>query len=108
MTILRRACWANCQNRSNRSVSSFVNLENWPLPLASSLASAGIWTAGPEIGMIVPEANGGYVNQPIHFSPYSQMPQQPAPEFGADTCAVLAEYGFTSDEIAKMRDQGAI
>ena len=58
--------------------------------------------------MIVPEANGGYVNQPIHFSPYAQMPQQPAPEFGADTRAVLAECGFTSDEIAKMRDQGAI
>jgi len=59
-------------------------------------------------GMIVPEANGGYVNQPIHFSPYAQMPQQPAPEFGADTRAVLAECGFTSDEIAKMRDEGAI
>jgi crotonobetainyl-CoA:carnitine CoA-transferase CaiB-like acyl-CoA transferase len=59
-------------------------------------------------GMIVPEANGGYVNQPIHFSPYAQMPQQHAPELGADTRAVLAEHGFTSDEIAKMRDQGAI
>ena len=46
------------------------------------------------------------MNQPIHFSPYAQMPQQHAPELGADTHAVLAEYGFTSDEIAKMRDRG--
>jgi CoA:oxalate CoA-transferase len=59
-------------------------------------------------GMIVPEANGGYVNQPIRFSPYAQMPQQSAPQLGADTLAVLAEHGFTNDEIAKMRDQGAI
>lgn len=59
-------------------------------------------------GMIAPEGNGGYVNQPIHFSRYTQMPQQPAPELGADTIALLAEHGFTSDEIAKMRDQGAI
>jgi crotonobetainyl-CoA:carnitine CoA-transferase CaiB-like acyl-CoA transferase len=36
------------------------------------------------------------------------MPQQHAPELGANTRAVLAEHGFTSDEIAKMRDQGAI
>ena len=59
-------------------------------------------------GMIVPEASGGYVNQPIHFSPYPQMPQQAAPGLGDDTGAVLAEHGFTSDEIAEMREQGAI
>ncbi len=59
-------------------------------------------------GMIVPEANGGFVNQPIHFSPYPEMPQRPAPALGDDTSTVLAEHGFSSDEIEKMRDQGAI
>jgi CoA:oxalate CoA-transferase len=59
-------------------------------------------------GMIVPEANGAFVNQPIHFSAYPEMPQRPAPRLGDDTGAVLSEYGFSSDEIATMRDQGAI
>jgi crotonobetainyl-CoA:carnitine CoA-transferase CaiB-like acyl-CoA transferase len=59
-------------------------------------------------GMIVPEGNGAYVNQPIHFSQYTQMSQQPAPELGSDTGDLLAEHGFTSEEIANMRDQGAI
>ena len=59
-------------------------------------------------GMIVPEANGGYVNQPIHFSSYQQMPQQPAPDLGDDTAAVLAECGFSAEDVAKMKEQGAI
>jgi crotonobetainyl-CoA:carnitine CoA-transferase CaiB-like acyl-CoA transferase len=59
-------------------------------------------------GMIVPEASGGYVNQPIHFSSYTNMPQQPAPGLGDDTAAVLAECGFSGEDIAKMKEQGAI
>jgi crotonobetainyl-CoA:carnitine CoA-transferase CaiB-like acyl-CoA transferase len=59
-------------------------------------------------GMIVPDAGGGYVNQPIRFSSYTDMPQQPAPGLGDDTAAVLAECGFSGDDIARMKEQGAI
>jgi crotonobetainyl-CoA:carnitine CoA-transferase CaiB-like acyl-CoA transferase len=59
-------------------------------------------------GMIAREGDGGYVNQPIHFSSYPQMPQEPAPDLGDDTSAILAEHGFSSEEIAEMRRQGAI
>jgi crotonobetainyl-CoA:carnitine CoA-transferase CaiB-like acyl-CoA transferase len=59
-------------------------------------------------GMIAREGDGGYVNQPIHFSSYPQMPHEPAPDLGDDTNAILAEHGFSSEEIAKMRGQGAI
>jgi crotonobetainyl-CoA:carnitine CoA-transferase CaiB-like acyl-CoA transferase len=59
-------------------------------------------------GMIVTDGDGGYVNQPIHFSAYPQTPQQAAPKLGAHTIAVLAEHGFSTDEIANMKKQGAI
>jgi crotonobetainyl-CoA:carnitine CoA-transferase CaiB-like acyl-CoA transferase len=59
-------------------------------------------------GMIVPQGNGGFVNQPIHFSEYPDMPSKPAPGLGADTETVLREYGFGSEDISKMRSEKAI
>ena len=59
-------------------------------------------------GMIVPQERGGFVDQPIRFSGYPSMPQERAPGLGAHTDAVLAECGFSADEISKMRELGAI
>ncbi len=44
---------------------------------------------------------------PIKLSRTPADPTRPAPALGADTDAVLAEAGFSEDEIAAMRDSGA-
>jgi len=59
-------------------------------------------------GMIVPQGEGGFVNQPIHFSSYPDMGSKEAPMLGADTESVLLEYGFDAQEIARMRAENAI
>jgi CoA:oxalate CoA-transferase len=59
-------------------------------------------------GMIVPQGKGGFVNQPIHFSDYPDLKQQPAPTLGEHTGAILVECGFSAEEISAMKDQGAI
>jgi crotonobetainyl-CoA:carnitine CoA-transferase CaiB-like acyl-CoA transferase len=43
---------------------------------------------------------------PVRFAGVA-APLRPAPELGADTDAVLAESGFTSQEIAELRAAGA-
>jgi len=52
--------------------------------------------------------SGSYVSQPIRFSTYANIPDLPAPSLGEHTEAVLSEYGYTADEIAAMRAEGAI
>ena len=59
-------------------------------------------------GMIVPQGNGGFVNQPIRFSQYPEMASKTAPLLGADTESVLLEHGFDAEQIARMRAEGAI
>jgi crotonobetainyl-CoA:carnitine CoA-transferase CaiB-like acyl-CoA transferase len=51
---------------------------------------------------------GGFVNQPIKFSTYPAMPEQLAPRLGDHTQAVLAECGYSAEEIAAMKAAGAI
>lgn len=59
-------------------------------------------------GMIRRAGKVGFVNQPIHFSTYPQVPEQPAPQLGEHTQAVLAECGYSTEEILAMKAQGAI
>jgi CoA:oxalate CoA-transferase len=59
-------------------------------------------------GMVVPQGKGGYVNQPIRFSGYPNMRSKQAPQLGADTEAVLREYGFSTEDISKMKTENAI
>jgi crotonobetainyl-CoA:carnitine CoA-transferase CaiB-like acyl-CoA transferase len=51
---------------------------------------------------------GGFVNQPIKFSSYPAMAEQLAPELGEHTHAVLTECGYSADEIAAMKAEGAL
>lgn len=57
----------------------------------------------PSIG-----ADAAYVNTPFKISGETTGADHPPPIVGADTDAVLAEYGFTDAEIAALRDSSAI
>ncbi len=45
---------------------------------------------------------------PLNLSGVDKAIRSPTPDIGADTEAVLAEAGFTAEEIARMRAEGAI
>jgi crotonobetainyl-CoA:carnitine CoA-transferase CaiB-like acyl-CoA transferase len=49
-----------------------------------------------------------FVKQPVRFSTYNDIPEQPPPRLGEHTQAVLAECGYSPDEIAEMQTAGAI
>jgi crotonobetainyl-CoA:carnitine CoA-transferase CaiB-like acyl-CoA transferase len=59
-------------------------------------------------GMIGSVGDGTFVKQPIKFSTYPDVPEPPPPALGEHTNAVLAECGYTPEEIAAMRAEGAI
>ena len=59
-------------------------------------------------GMIRRVGECAFVGQPIQFSTYPELPEQPAPVLGEHTEAVLAECGYSMDEISAMRAEGAI
>jgi crotonobetainyl-CoA:carnitine CoA-transferase CaiB-like acyl-CoA transferase len=48
------------------------------------------------------------VANPIKLSRIPEVIRTPAPEFGQHTDEVLLEHGYTSDDIAKFREQGVI
>jgi CoA:oxalate CoA-transferase len=48
------------------------------------------------------------VANPIKFSRIPAIIRTPAPEFGQHTDEVLLEHGYTSEDIAKFREQGVI
>jgi CoA:oxalate CoA-transferase len=52
--------------------------------------------------------NRSFVNQPVKFSTYQAMREQQAPLLGEHTQAVLAECGYSSEEIAALKVEGAI
>jgi crotonobetainyl-CoA:carnitine CoA-transferase CaiB-like acyl-CoA transferase len=58
--------------------------------------------------MIRRSGERAFVNQPVRFSTYPETPDDPAPALGEHTQAVLAEYGYSNDEIAGMQADGAI
>jgi CoA:oxalate CoA-transferase len=68
--------------------------------------------ADPQVrvrGMIADAGqSGAFVNQPIHFSTYPRTPNRPPPTLGEHTESVMREYGFTGEEIAAMRAEGAL
>jgi CoA:oxalate CoA-transferase len=47
-----------------------------------------------------------FVSQPIRFSTYAQLPEQPAPVLGEHTEKVLAECGYSNEQISAMKAQG--
>jgi crotonobetainyl-CoA:carnitine CoA-transferase CaiB-like acyl-CoA transferase len=59
-------------------------------------------------GMIRKVGENSFVAQPIKFSSYPDLSEQPAPALGDHTEAVLAELGYSADEISQMKAQGAI
>jgi CoA:oxalate CoA-transferase len=58
--------------------------------------------------MIKRVGNGDFVGQPIHLSTYPNASEQPAPALGEHTEAVLTDLGYSAEEIAAMRAEGAI
>ena len=59
-------------------------------------------------GLIKTVGDGTFVGQPIHFSTYPDTSEQPAPALGEHTDMVLAELGYSADEIAAMKTEGVI
>ena len=58
--------------------------------------------------MIRRSGYGAFVNQPIHFSTYPETPDGPAPALGEHTKLVLADCGYSQEEILAMQEEGAI
>jgi crotonobetainyl-CoA:carnitine CoA-transferase CaiB-like acyl-CoA transferase len=44
----------------------------------------------------------------VKFDPPADPAMTPAPGFGVDTAAVLAEIGVTGDELAALRERGTV
>ena len=59
-------------------------------------------------GMIGRVGGGAFVKQPIRFSAYPEIAEAPAPSLGEHTQAVLAECGYSAEEISAMKAEGAI
>jgi crotonobetainyl-CoA:carnitine CoA-transferase CaiB-like acyl-CoA transferase len=59
-------------------------------------------------GMIRRVGAGAFVKQPIRFSAYPEIAEEPAPSLGEHTQAVLAECGYSAEEISAMKAEGAI
>ncbi len=59
-------------------------------------------------GLIRRVGDGAFVKQPVRFSTYADMSEQPAPRLGEHTETVLAECGYSQDEITAMKAEGAI
>jgi formyl-CoA transferase len=55
-----------------------------------------------------PEPTEETVATPFHLSDVPKRPAGPAPTLGQHTEAVLADYGFSDEEIARLRDAGAL
>jgi crotonobetainyl-CoA:carnitine CoA-transferase CaiB-like acyl-CoA transferase len=49
-----------------------------------------------------------FVSQPIRSSAYPELPEQPAPVLGEHTETVLAECGYSSEEISAMKAEQTI
>jgi crotonobetainyl-CoA:carnitine CoA-transferase CaiB-like acyl-CoA transferase len=48
------------------------------------------------------------VANPIKFSRISEVIPTPAPEVGQHTDKVLAEYGYSAEDITKFREEGVV
>jgi CoA:oxalate CoA-transferase len=59
-------------------------------------------------GMLRRVGERTFVKQPVRFSTYADIPEQPPPRLGEHTETVLAECGYSPEEIAAMRAEGAI
>ena len=59
-------------------------------------------------GLIGNVGNNLFVKQPIKFSTYPDTSEDPAPARGEHTQAILAECGYSQEEISAMRAQGII
>jgi CoA:oxalate CoA-transferase len=58
-------------------------------------------------GMIRQIGERAFVQQPVHLSSYAQIPEQPPPRLGEHTDVVLAECGYSTDEIAAIKAETA-
>lgn len=49
-----------------------------------------------------------FVSLPLMASGMDSFANSPAPELGQDTDAILVEFGFSADEIARLREKGIV
>lgn len=66
-----------------------------------------------EVGFFAPGGQEGAgskraLRQPVVFRGPTLEPDQPAPQTGADTAAILADLGFSSAQVEKLEADGAI
>ena len=59
-------------------------------------------------GMVRRSGEGAFVKQPIEFSTYPEIPDRPAPALGEHTQAMLADCGYSMEEISAMRAEGIV
>jgi crotonobetainyl-CoA:carnitine CoA-transferase CaiB-like acyl-CoA transferase len=59
-------------------------------------------------GMVRQVGENSFVSQPIRYSGYPDMREQPAPALGHHTEAILTELGYSNEEISAMKAEGAI
>lgn len=94
--------------------------DDWLAELERAEVPAGPINSIPEVvvdpqilarGMIAAAGGGKFVSQPIHMGDGKrevQWPQRPAPALGEDTDAILASVGYSPEQIAQMRSNGAL
>ena len=76
---------------------------------AEVVADAGVWDNGYLAE--APDDNGvvrRVVGTPIRMSDTPIQPAATAPELGEHADEILLEYGYTQDEIAALREEGAV
>ena len=86
-----------------------LRLEAAEVPAGPINDNAGV-AKDPQIaarGMIRHVAGNAFVNQPIHFSTYSHCSERPAPKLGEHTETLLRECGYSDEEIAALKSEGA-
>ncbi len=59
-------------------------------------------------GMVRRSGEHAFVKQPIEFSTYPEIPDRPAPALGEHTQAMLADCGYSMEEISAMRAEGIV
>ena len=48
------------------------------------------------------------IDSPIHFQRILAGPQRPPPELAEHTDEVLSEFGYSEEEIGRLRDEGVV
>ena len=105
---LERELQAALSKRTRAEWLSAFSAGGVPAGPVNDIAAAA---ADPQVqarNMIRHIGERAFVKQPVRFSTYDDIPEQPPPRLSEHTEAVLAECGYSKDEIAAMQAEGAI